>query len=148
MTAAADRLRPPLQNDPAPLVPPKRGFSLREALRAIQQPVLAFITAFLVGSLIIMLTDLNVLAEFRETVGRLAAGAYQRLAIALVVALAAGWLLARDHFARLVQRFARTTLPPRVLSLIKLVLGLAALLMVYGLVRAAGFAEAIDAAFN
>jgi ABC-type uncharacterized transport system permease subunit len=148
MTAAADRLRPPLQNDPAPLVPPKRGFSLREALRAIQQPVLAFITAFLVGSLIIMLTDLAVLAEFRETVGRLAAGAYQRLAIALVVALATGWLLARDHLARLVQRFARTTLPPRVLGLIKLVLGLAALLMVFGLVRAAGFAEAIDAAFN
>ena len=134
---------------PAPLLPARaqRGFNLREALRALQQPVLAFITAFLVGSVIIVLSDLNVLAAFRDTFARLAAGAYQRLAIALVVALAAGWLLARDHLSGLLAR-ARVTLPPRVLGLAKLVLAVLALLLIYALVRAAGFADAIDAGFN
>ncbi len=148
MSVAADPLRPALPPPPVPLVPAKRGFSLRGALQAMQQPVLAFITAFLVGSVIIMLSDLTVLAEFSETIGRLAAGAYQRLAIALVIALAAAWLLRGDHLARLVQRVAKTSLPANGLRLAKLALAVAALWVVYALVRAAGFAEAIDAGFN
>ena len=51
----------------------RRGFNLREALVALQQPVLAFVTAFLVGSVIIAVTDLGVLATFSDTVSRLAA---------------------------------------------------------------------------
>ena len=126
----------------------RRGFNLREALIALQQPVLAFVTAFLVGSVIIAVTDLGVLATFSDTVSRLAAGAYQRLAIALVIALAAGWLLARDHLNRVVPRLAKTALAPNVLRVIRLVLAVGAVVLVVVLVRAAGFAEAIDAALR
>lgn len=139
---------PPLQPGRPVLVPPKRGFSARAALRALQQPVLAFLTAFLFGSIIIMLTDLNVLGIFGDTVRRLAAGAYQRLAIALVIAVAAGVLLARQNLSRVVQRVTKTTLPPNVLAVVRLLLAVLAVVAVYGLVRAAGFAQAIDAAFR
>jgi simple sugar transport system permease protein len=146
MTATASNLpQAPLAGPP--VARRNRGFNAREALAALQQPVLAFITAFLAGSLIIMATDLTVLATFRDTLSRLAAGAYQRLAIALVIALAAGWLLLRDHLARLLAR-ARVSLPPRVLGLVRLAVAVLALLAIYFIVRAAGFAEAIDASFN
>ena len=152
MTAPADNASPKITNDSAPAPAPggRRGFSVRQALGAVQQPVLAVITAFLFGSVIIVLTDLVVLGEFRDTISRLAAGAYQRLALALVITLAAGWLLLRDpqSVARLAQRVAKTQLSPRALGLVKLALGLAALLALNAIVRAAGFAEALDAAGN
>jgi simple sugar transport system permease protein len=148
MSATANPPVPQAQpTRPAATAARRRGFNLLDALRALQQPVLAFITAFLVGSLIIVASDLAVLQSFRDTFARLAAGAYQRLAIALILALAAGWLLARDHLARLLAR-VRLSLPPQALGLAKLALAVLGLLLIYGLVRSAGFAEAIDAGYN
>jgi len=125
----------------------KRQFSWRQALEALQVPVLAFVTALAVGGLIIALTDLAVLDEFQATLGRLAPGGWARLIIALVIALAAGGLYV---FApRLWARFRPGAAPsPRVLSLTRLGIALTGLLIVYFLVRAAGFAAVLDGAWG
>ena len=88
MTTQADNLGPPAAPPPAaPPVVRKRAFSWRAALEGVQVPVLAFITALAVGGLIIIVTDLAVLAQFRDTLARLAPGGWQRLILALGLAV-------------------------------------------------------------
>jgi simple sugar transport system permease protein len=124
----------------------------QQALEVAEIPLLAFVTALAVGALIIVLTDLTVLAEFQETFGRLALGAYQRLGLALVIAVAAGWLYGNTERAwqMALQRLSRPAQPPTRLQagIVRLVAGLGGLYLVYVLVRSAGFAEALDAAWN
>jgi ABC-type uncharacterized transport system permease subunit len=134
-------------NQPAALARPKRGVTWQQALESLQVPVLAFITALAVGGLIIAVTDLRVLGEFRDTIGRLAPGGWVRLALGLALGLAAAGLYA---FApRLWPRLARGAVPsPRQLSLARLAIVVAGLLGMYFMARAAGFGPALDAAWS
>lgn len=124
----------------------------QQILSVVELPALAFISALAVGAVIIVLSDLKVLAEFQATLGRLASGGYQRLFIALVVAVIAGWLYGYAeralHF--LFQRLGRKETTPTRLQAgaLRLVAGLGGLYLVYVIVRAAGFGEALDAAWN
>jgi simple sugar transport system permease protein len=105
------------------------------------------VTALAVGAIIIAITDLSVLAQFQDTLARLAPGGWQRLAIALVVTVAVIGLIA---FAdRLWMRLTRGRAPnARVLDLVRLGLVMVGVVVVYFIVRAAGFGEALDAAWR
>jgi general nucleoside transport system permease protein len=135
---------------PAPVVPEfrrQRQFSWRAVLDGVQVPVLAFITALSAGGLIIMLTDLAVLATFRDTFARLAPGGWQRLIIALIVAVAfvALYVWLGPLWARLRRGAALT---PRQLELGRLAVLVVGVIVVYLILRAAGFAAAFDAGWG
>ena len=117
----------------------------RRVLEAAQVPVLALVTALLMGGLIIMLTDLTVLADLHDTIVRLAPGGYQRLAIAVVAAVAAG--LAFAYAERWLRRVVAAP-GPRVVTLSKYGVALIGFVLVILIVRAAGFAPVMDAAVN
>ena len=151
MTTQADQLGQTAVPPPAAPAPRtlqrRQPLTWRAALDAVQVPVLAFITALAVGGLIIILTDLAVLAEFRETFARLAPGGWQRLIIALVVALAfaALYLWLRPVWAR-----ARSGAAPtdRQVELGRVAVLIVGVVVVYFIVRSAGFAPTLDAAWG
>jgi simple sugar transport system permease protein len=106
-------------------------------------PVLAFITALAVGGVIIILTDLEVLGAFRDTLGRLAPAGYTRLILSLVLALVAVGLYfgAERVLARVMKN------PPYWQTVALSVLGgVGSLILAYFLLRSAGFDQALDAA--
>ena len=125
----------------------RRGITLRQVVDAIKVPALAFVTALAAGGIIIVISDLTVLAEFGETVGRLASGAYQRLAIAAVLILAATLLVLPRNTQRILSRL-KTQPNARVVRLARLIVMLVAAYAAYQLLRAAGFADVIDAGWN
>ena len=108
-------------------------------------PALAFLTALLMGGVIIMLTDLTVLAGLQNIIRRLAPGGYQRLAIAAVVAIAAG--LGVAFAGRLLRRVAAAP-SERLVTLARYAMVLIGLVLVILIVRAAGFGPVMDAAVN
>ena len=147
MTTQADNLGPPAAPPPAaPPVVRKRAFSWRAALEGVQVPVLAFITALAVGGLIIIVTDLAVLAQFRDTLARLAPGGWQRLILALGLAVVCAALY--GGLGRLWARLRGAPPTNRQLELSRLAVLLVGVLGVYVIVRAAGFAGAIDAGWG
>ena len=106
-------------------------------------PVLAFITALAVGGVIIILTDVEVLGAFRDTLGRLAPAGYTRLILSLVLALVAVGLYfgAERVLARVMKN------PPYWQTVALSVLGgVGSLILAYFLLRSAGFDQALDAA--
>ncbi len=109
-------------------------------------------SALAVGAVIIVLTDLTVIAEFRATLARLAPGGYQRLFIALLVAVVAGVLYFNTErvLQRAFHQFGRGNQSPTRLQLgvVRLVAGLGGLWLIYLIVRTAGFAGALDAAWG
>ena len=129
----------------APPPSPKTSF-WRQALGLVQLPALAFGTALALGGVIIAVTDLNVLGEFRGTWSRLAPAGYVRLAIALILALGAGWL-----FANAERAIKRATGKPATgigASAVRLVAALGGLLLVYFFVSIAGFGSALRAGWD
>ncbi|MCC7357859.1 MAG: ABC transporter permease [Anaerolineales bacterium] len=148
-TQAENPGRPAANPSPAPAANPlirRRAFSWRAALESVQVPVLAFLTALAAGGLIIVLTDLVVLAEFRDTLARLAPGGWQRLILALVLALAGAALYL--WFGRVWARVRGAPPTARQLDLGRLAVLLLGVLVVYFLARAAGFAGALDAGWR
>lgn len=125
----------------------------RQALAAVQLPALAFVSALAVGAVIIVLSDLQVVGLFRETAGRLAFGGYQRLAFA-AAALGLGvwmWFDAERALALLFRRLnpASPRTPTRLQAgAVRVVAGLGGLALAFFLVRGAGFAGALDAAWG
>jgi simple sugar transport system permease protein len=123
----------------------------RQVLSVVELPALAFVSALVVGALIIVLTDLAVLDEFRATLSRLAFGGYQRLFLALVVAVIAGWLYGDTErlLQRLFNRIGRGQQTPTRLQagIVRLAAGVGGLALVIVIVRAAGFAQALDNAW-
>jgi simple sugar transport system permease protein len=149
LTAQAEQLGSrPDDRPPAPTVARRqRQFSWRQVFEGLQVPVLALVTALAVGGFIIAVTDLAVLGEFQTTIARLAPGGWQRLAIALIVAVAFGGLYA--YADRLWRRLAGGRAPsPRQLDVVRLALAVVGIVTVYFMVRAAGFAGALDAAWR
>jgi len=105
--------------------------------------VLAFITALAVGGVIIILTDLEVLGAFRDTLGRLAPAGYTRLILSLVLALFAVGLYFGSE--RVLARVTKN--PPYWQTVALSVLGgVGSLILAYFLLRSAGFDQALDAA--
>ena len=148
MSTQAEPLGQAAVPPPAPPVfKRQRQFSWRATLDAVQVPVLAFITALAVGGLIIIVTDLTVLAAFRDTFARLAPGGWQRLIIALVVVLvfAALYLWLERVWGRLRRGIGPTA---RQLELGRLAVLVVGVLVVYVILRAAGFAGAFDAGWG
>jgi simple sugar transport system permease protein len=125
----------------------QRGFNWGQAIDAIQVPALAFVTALAVGGLIIALTDLAVLSEFQATLQRMAPGGWLRLIIALIVAAAAVALYV--SVPRLWARFRPEAAPAEwLLRVTRLAVAVVGLLIVNFIVRAAGFAPSLDAAWR
>lgn len=119
----------------------------RQALKSLELPALAMITALAVGSIIIVLTDLTALQAFRDTFGRLAPTGWVRLGLALVSALAAMGVYFFSE--QILKRFLKSThtWPGAVIALrwVGAVVGLALAIL---FLRAAGFAEAVDAGWG
>jgi ABC-type uncharacterized transport system permease subunit len=119
----------------------------RRALAVLEVPALAVFTALIAGGGIVILSDLAVLQEFIDTVNRLAPAGYLLLFLALVVAAAAGWLFASAE--RALGWALRGGVPSRPqVAAARIAFGLGGLILVYLLARAAGFAGALDAAWN
>jgi simple sugar transport system permease protein len=150
LTTQAEPLGQTASPPPAPPAPRaltrRQPLTWRGALEAVQVPVLAFVTALAVGALIIIVTDLAVLAAFRDTFTRLAPGGWQRLIIALVVAVIFTALYI--GFARAWTRLRRTAPTERQVELGRLVVLVIGTLIVYFIVRDAGFAGALDAGWG
>lgn len=148
MSTPAENLGQPAVPPPAaPAFKRQRQFSWRSALEAVQVPVLAFITALAVGGLIIILTDLAVLATFRDTFARLAPGGWQRLIIALVVAgVFTALYLGLGKLWGWVRRGQGPT--ARQLELGRLAVLVVGVIVVFLILRAAGFATAFNAAWG
>jgi simple sugar transport system permease protein len=118
----------------------------RQALDVATVPALALITALAVGAVIIAVTDLTVLSELSGTLSRLAPPGYVRLGLALVVAVAAGWLFGNAETA--LARALRRPATRWQVGSVRAAVGLVGLLAVYLLLRSAGFAGMFDAAFR
>ena len=82
---------------------PARNRNWRAALGALQHPALAFVTALLVGSVIIVVADLPTLGALGQALSR-GVGAYLVLVVAILLAVGAGVLSA--NAGRLVRRLA------------------------------------------
>jgi len=68
---------------------PSNASASRQALAMLQMPVLAFGTALAAGGIIIALTDLQLLGELYDAIGRLQLAGYLLLALSLAAAAAA-----------------------------------------------------------
>ncbi len=108
-------------------------------------PVLAIITALAVGAVIIVLTDLKVMGEFRDTSGRLVPVGYLYLVLALVfgvtgVALYFGAAKVLRQWMKAPQRW-------HVIAL-QWGGGVSGLFLAYIFLRSAGFAAALEGAWG
>ena len=146
MSSESTNLGQEILKEAAPL-PPRAQPLWRRALDILQVPALAVFTALIAGAFIVVVTDLTVIAEFASTVSRLAPLGYVLLLLALVVGLGAAWLFARTESALARVTGGRT--PTRSLTLLaRIGAGLGGLILVILLVRAAGFVQALDAAWS
>src|SRR5262249_47552974 len=110
----------------------------------LQVPLLAFSTALAVGGIIIALTDLQVLGQLYDALGRLQVAGYVALALAVLVAALA--LAVYFDTERMLQRlvwfkpFANHLLAARLIALV------AGSILVYLLLLVAGFGATLDRA--
>lgn len=114
----------------------------RRALKGLELPALAMITALAVGSILIVFTDLTALQAFRDTFGRLAPTGYVRLGLAIISALAAGGLY--FYAEQILKRFLKAPLNLHIIAL-RVVGAVGGLALAIMFLRAAGFAGAVDA---
>jgi len=121
---------------------PQTASVWRRVLDVAQLPALAFVTALIVGALIIVLTDLEVIARFQSA---FASAKAALLIAATAVAVAA--VTANRNAERLAARFVRSP-AARYGRIVRLVSGLGGAALVIGLLRASGFGEALDAAWK
>ncbi len=116
----------------------------RQVLEVAQLPALAFVTALAVGAVIIALTDLAVLGKFQAAFAGLGAGGVVLLVAAVLAAAAAGFV--NRNAERLTARLVRAPAALQ-LRLIQIAAGIGGVIVAYSLVRAAGFADPLDAAW-
>jgi simple sugar transport system permease protein len=117
----------------------------RQFWQVAQLPVLAFVTALLVGGVIIALSDFTVLEELSQAFNSLSFIGWVMLAAAVVV-LAGGIYLSRNS-ERVATRFLNRTLTVwqrRLFSIVTFVVGGVLSIL---LLRAAGFGPALEAAW-
>ena len=109
-----------------------------------QLPVLAFLTAFVVGGVIIILADLDVLTQFQATLSSL--GLLGVVLLALAVAVVAISIVVNRNISRILSRVVRapTPLQDRLAGIASIVVGV---VVAIALLRTAGFAQALDAAW-
>ena len=119
---------------------------LRQFWQVAQLPILAFVTAILVGGVIIALSDFKVLEELAKAFNSLNAVGVGVLLLA-VVALAGGVYVSRNS-DRVLRRLTGQTFsgwPGRLVNLAFLAGGVVASIL---MLRAAGFGSALDAAWS
>ncbi len=129
---------------PGPAAGAQKAPLWRKVREVAQLPALAFVTALAVGAVIIALTDLAVLGKFQAAFAGLGVGNVALLVVAVLLAVAASFVTRNAE--RLLARFVRT---PTALHgrVIRFTAGIGGVILVYALIRAAGFAEALDAAW-
>lgn len=129
-----------------PLNPPApRRSAWAQARETLETPLLAILTALALGGVMIIVSDLAVMGEFRGTFSRLAPTGTFRLIMALAFVGLGGWLYfgADATLKRLNKNF--TGWP---LTIARFVGGLGSLVIAYFFLRGAGFATALDGAWS
>ncbi|MGH2592237.1 MAG: ABC transporter permease [Anaerolineae bacterium] len=130
------------QTQASPVSPQAKPVSqLRNLLAVAQQPVLAFLTAFVCGGVIIALSDLKVLAGLQAAFAGLGFGSIVLLILASAVVVAAVYL--NRNTDRALTRFLKTP-AARVNRLFGVGTIVGGLALAIGLLRAAGFASTLD----
>ena len=137
---------------PEPAAGAQKASLWRRALDVAQLPVLAFATALAVGAVIIALADLEVLGKFRSAFAGLGFGSVALLVAAVLLVVAAGFVNRNaERLSQILFRgMARFVKAPTALHsrVIRIAAGIGGVILVYALVRAAGFADALDAAWK
>lgn len=140
--AQADAKTPaPATAEQAPKTP-----RLRQFWQVAQLPILAFVTAILVGGVIIALSDFKVLEELAATFNSLSVVGLVLMILA-IVALVGGIYVSRNS-DRALKRFIGQPLsgwPRRLVNLVFLIGGVVVSIL---MLRGAGFGPALDAAWS
>jgi ABC-type uncharacterized transport system permease subunit len=146
LSSESTKLGQDLLKEAAP-PPPSRGLPFwRLALDILQVPALAVFTALVAGAVIIVVSDLAVIEEFAGTFQRLAPVGYLLLVLAILAAVVAGGVF--GYVERLWPRLNRGRTPTRgQAALARAVAGVGGVVLFILLLRAAGFAQAVDSAW-
>jgi general nucleoside transport system permease protein len=121
---------------------PKENFWQR-AWKVIRLPLLAFITASLFSSLLIIFTDLDVLAAFKMAISGMNALQVVLLVLALLVLAGFGWTY--FNLDIVLKRFSKP-LPKAINSILRILVVVGGLLAASGLLKAAGYGVFLDSA--
>lgn len=118
--------------------------ALNQTLQSLQMPLLAFVTAFGVGGIIIITSDLQVLSAFQAQVSQI--GGVIGLLLAVGVLVGALWAL--RHPKQLWQRISKRAPTGREHQWVQLAAGLGGVSGTLGLLLVFGFGPTLAAAWN
>ena len=121
---------------------PKENFWQR-IWKVIRLPLLAFITASLFSSLLIIFTDLDVLAAFKMAISGMNALQVVLLFLALVALVGFGWTY--FNLDIVLKRFSEPV-PEAINSILRILIVVGGLLAAIGLLKAAGYGIFLDSA--